>query len=291
MKDEKEYDDLIKRIRFKPLPYDVASNYNRLRSRLATDDVRYSKVVSSVGWKWFAAAASIALLIVSSLYFVSLRPAGAVWYETTAVPDAKTKIVLSDSSTVWLNANAFLRYPRSFDDRIRKVNVAGEAFFKVRKGKMPFVVDLGRLQIKVLGTSFNVIMNEDSDEIIITLLEGRIALYDSSRPETPEKILRPNEQAVYSGSDGRLTVTPIRPESITSWVTGIFRFDNHTLAEIAWELERAFHVKIHVEDEMMRQKTFNAVFDDKETLDEILSILQISAKYTIERKRGEIYLK
>jgi ferric-dicitrate binding protein FerR (iron transport regulator) len=88
-----------------------------------------------------------------------------------------------------------------------------------------------------------------------------------------------------------LRILSVRPEAITSWITGIFRFENNTLSEITQELERAFHVKIHIEDEVMRNKTFNAVFEDKETLDEILSILQISAKYKMEKKRGEVYLR
>lgn len=62
-----------------------------------------------------------------------------------------------------------------------------------------------------------------------------------------------------------------------------FSFEDNTLAEIGEELERAFHVKIHIENEAIRKKTFNATFEDKETLDEILSILQISAKYKMEK--------
>jgi ferric-dicitrate binding protein FerR (iron transport regulator) len=290
MEDKKEYDDLVKRLRFKPLEYNVTSNYNRLQNRLVTDVIPFGKRSSSV-WKWFSVAASIALLIVSSLYVMNLRLAEPVWYETTAVPDAKTKIILPDSSMVWLNANACLRYPHSFNGKIRKVDVAGEAFFKVRKGEAPFVVNLGRLQVRVLGTSFNIVTNEVNGEITITLLEGKIALYDNSRPEEPETILTPNFQAVYSGLDGGLRISSVRPEAITSWITGIFRFENNTLAEITQELERAFHVKIHIEDEVMRNKTFNAVFEDKETLEEILSILQISAKYKMEKKRGEVYLR
>lgn len=289
---EIKYEDWMERIRFKPMEYDTGLNYSRLMDRLSSADNRMSVDRVSLKWKWMAVAASIALLVVSSIHFMDWKPAEKMmWYETTAVPDAKTKIVLSDSSTVWLNANACLRYPHSFDEKIRKVDVAGEAFFQVRKDEKPFIVDLGKLHIRVLGTSFNVIANNTDREIIVTLIEGEIALYDSSRPEEPEHILTPNNQAVYSISDGGIVIKSIRPESITSWVTGTFRFDNATLEEISRELERTFHVKIHIESEMMRHKTFNAVFEDRETLDEILAILQISAKYTMERKRGEIYLR
>lgn len=289
-KNDLEKDTLIKRIRFKPLLYDVESQYDRLQERLLMPDVPFRKSIAT-GWRWVAVAASVALLIVSTLFVVHLQPKEMVWYETIAVSDAKTKVVLPDSSAVWLNANAYLRYPRSFDEKIRKVDVSGEVFFQVRKDKKPFIVDLGKLHIKVLGTSFNVVTDAQNDAIIVTLLEGKIALYDKDHPKETERILTPNNQAIYYTSEGNIHILPVRPESITSWVTGQFRFENTTLAEIVTELERAFHVKIHIENEAMRQKTFNAVFEDKETLDEILSILQISARYTIEKNRGEIYLR
>ena len=251
-------DDLINRLRFKLPEYDTISNYKRLQERINTPVISLSKNISPA-WKWFSIAASFALLVVSAFHFIDLSRPELVWYEVAAVPDAKTKIVLPDSSTVWLNANARLVYPRSFEDVNRKVSISGEAFFQVRKDKNhPFIVDIGKLQVEVLGTSFNVMTDTYNDEIRISLLEGKVALYEK-------------------GQSSKL-------------ITGKFSFEDNTLAEIGEELERAFHVKIHIENEAIRKKTFNATFEDKETLDEILSILQISAKYKMEKKRGEIYI-
>ena len=116
-------------------------------------------------------------MVVSAFHFIDLSRPELVWYEVAAVPDAKTKIVLPDSSTVWLNANARLVYPRSFEDVNRKVSISGEAFFQVRKDKNhPFIVDIGKLQVEVLGTSFNVMTDTYNDEIRISLLEGKVAL-------------------------------------------------------------------------------------------------------------------
>ncbi len=297
MKDDndiQEYkkDDLINRIRFKSPDYNSEVNYIRLQERIGTGDIPLRKSISPV-WKWFSIAASVALLIVSSYHFLNTDNAKPelIWYEVTAVADAKTKVVLSDSSIVWLNANARLTYPRSFDGENRKVDISGEAFFQVHKDEQkPFIVDLGKLQIKVLGTSFNVITDAQSDEIKISLLEGKVALYEDGQYSESAKILMPNQQAIYSISKGEIDILPIRMDNVISWFTGEFRFENNTLAEITQELERAFHVKIHIGNQVMQKKTFNAVFNEKETLDEILSILQISAKYRIEKKRGEIYL-
>lgn len=290
--EEHEMNDLINRIRFKSPEYNTNLNYSRLQERIGIEDIPLKKNISPI-WKWVSIAASIALLIVSSFHFInSDHPhSELVWYEVIAVADAKTKVVLPDSSTVWLNANASLIYPHSFDDENRRVDVSGEAFFEVRKDEMkPFIVDLGGLQIKVLGTSFNVISDAENDEIRISLLEGKVALYESGQSSESAKILMPDQQAIYSRSKGEIEILPIRMDNVMSWVTGEFRFENNTLAEIAQELERAFHVKIHIQNEAIRKKAFNAVFEDKETLDEILSILQISAKYRIEKRRGEIYI-
>ena len=99
----------------------------------------------------------------------------------------------------------------------------------------------------------------------------------------------PNQEAKYSLSNGEIMISPIH-DNVMSWITGKFSFEDNTLAEIGEELERAFHVKIHIENEAIRKKTFNATFEDKETLDGILSILQISAKYKMEKTGGEIYI-
>lgn len=285
-----EVDDLMNRLRFKLPEYDTASNYKRLQERINVPVKSLEKRISPA-WKWFSIAASFALLLVSAFHFIDLNRPEQVWYEVTAVSDAKTKIVLPDSSTVWLNANARLTYPRSFEDVNRKVDISGEAFFQVRRNeKQPFIVNLGKLQVEVLGTSFNVMTDTDNDEIRVSLLEGKVALYEKGQSAESAKILMPNQEAIYSKSNGEIMISPTRMNNVMSWMTGKFNFENNTLAEIGQELERAFHVKIHVENEAMRQKTFNATFEDKETLDEILSILQISARYTMEKKRGEIYI-
>lgn len=288
----KELESLTKRIYFKSLPFDEKLMFDRL-----TDRVKRPVVISyadrgNSAWKYLSIAASIALLVVTSIFLIDKEPERAlVYYETTAVPDAKTKITLPDSSVVWLNANACLRYPREFSQQIRQVEIKGEAFFEVRKDeKRPFIVQTDGVGIKVLGTTFNV--DAEPDKTQITLLTGKIGLYKSTnQSQTADRILQPGEQAVYFKSDNDLKVSTIRPENTISWVTGIFEFKDNSLEDIMQELQRAFHVKIHIENENLKGQTFNANFTEKETLEEILSVLQISARYKIEKKKGEIFLK
>ena len=287
-----ESESLAKRIRFRSLPFDEKQAFTRLANR-----VKHPIVISYAGknsqtWKYVSIAASIALLFVLSLYLMDKEPQPAlVYYETTAVPDAKTKIVLPDSSVVWLNANASLRYPREFSHSTRQVEMTGEAFFEVRKDdKKPFIVQTDGIGIRVLGTTFNV--DAEAGRTEITLLTGKVGLYKkSNRSQTADCILSPGERAVFYSSGNHLAVSTIRPENVTSWITGKFIFRDNSLEEIMQELQRAFHVKIHIENESLRNQTFNADFTGKETLDEILSIMQISARYKIEKRKGEIFLK
>lgn len=247
-------------------------------------------------WRFLFAAASVTLLLVSGLYFTEMKQSELLrfaYYETIAAPNAKTKLTLPDSTIVWLNANAKLRYPREFSGATREVEVSGEAFFDVRKdtGK-PFIVQMEGMHIQVVGTSFFIDTETASDLIEVTLQEGEIALFSNHNlTGIADMILHPGQQVLFRKSANDMKVINIQPRKYTSWITGVFVFEGNTLEEIAGELQRAFHVKIHIENEMMRNKTFNAEFTEKESLYEILSVLQISAQYKMERERGEIYLK
>lgn len=292
--EKKDPETIVRQMRFKSLPFDEIEAYKRLSGRMNQPVVIAHTPISKHVWKYISFAASIALLFFISFYIMEKRADNElVYYETTAVPDAKTKIVLPDSSVVWLNANASLRYPRKFTDKIRKVNISGEAFFEVHKDtKKPFVVQADGIRIQVLGTSFNVDAETGSDEIEVTLLTGKIAIYnDANLSDKADLIMSPGEHATFRRTDKKLAVSHVRTGSATSWVSGEFIFRDNSLEEITRELQRAFHVKIHIENETLRQQTFDADFTDKETLEEILSIMQISARYTIEKRKGEIFLK
>lgn len=291
-KNEIKQESIVGRVRFKPLPFDEQQAFRRLDNRLRLQ-VLFSSV-SKVNriWKYWSLAASVALLVAVAIFFVDEREEQAlVYYETTAVPDAKTKITLPDSSVVWLNANACLRYPREFSSACRQVTIKGEALFEVRKDeKKPFIVQTEDIGIKVFGTTFNV--EAEVDKTVVTLLTGKVGIYTKMNHTTvADRILKPGEQAVYEKSKTGLTVLETNTDNTISWVTGIFHFKDRTLEDIMKELQRAFHVKIHIENEALKKQTFNADFTDKETLDEILSILQISARYQIEKMKGEIFLK
>lgn len=283
--------DYEKRIEFKAVASDADAVYRNLWQRIQNENI-ISLGVSPV-WKYVSIAASFALLIVSSwLMVVSMQPEELAYMEMTAVPGSKVKVILPDSSTVWLNSNAKIRYPRQFSSDSRTVQFTGEAFFQVKKNtKAPFVVDAEGLRIQVLGTEFNVYTEPESQLIETTLINGSVALFGvKNDTKQPDIILSSNQQALYNKGNGYIDVQNVRASSYTSWVSGLFIFEKNTLEEIMTSLERAFNVKIHIEHDTLKKQRLTARFVHQETLDEILSVLQVSAHYKYKKVKGEIYI-
>lgn len=263
--------------------YDGMNAYFRVQKRFSVSPV----------WKYISIAATIALVIVSSVLTLQTKEVSPSNYiEVSAISGSKTKIVLPDSSVVWLNSNATIRYPREFTSGSRNVTLNGEALFEVKRNpQKPFIVNMDGMNIQVLGTVFNVLAESGSDIIETTLLEGSVALFSNKdKSDKAMQILSPNQQALFYKHSGIVQVQQVQAKSYASWVSGQFHFKRNTLQEIAFILERAFSTKIHISSETLKSKRLTGQFTNQETLDEILSILQISARYKFQKEKGEIYI-
>jgi ferric-dicitrate binding protein FerR (iron transport regulator) len=288
-------DKRVGHIRFKPLETDSDRVYRDLLTRLRYAS-RYGRQGVSPVWKYLSVASAFALLLVS-VYALGDRkaeekPAQAAppvpRIEISAIPGARARVLLPDSSVAWLNSSATLRYPRQFEGATRTVELEGEGLFEVRKDSMkPFTVSAAGLQVEVTGTVFNVYA--DSGRCVeVTLVEGSVNLYRDGRSAG---VLNANRQALYNRETGEITVAEVNASSYASWVTRRFVFEKATLHGIARELERAFNVKIHIQNDSLKNRRLNARFTHGETLDKILSILQIPAGYTCVKKKGDIYIR
>lgn len=290
-KDHESSFDWQRRIYFRPVSIDADAVYAKIWHKLQHENSIPAGI--SPVWKYFSVAASLALLIVSMiLVSVYTKNEPLSYLEVSAVSGTKVKVVLPDSSTVWLNSNAMIRYPQQFSENIRSVEFTGEALFQVRHDeKKPFVVDAEGLKIKVLGTRFNVFSSQEEGIVETTLLDGSIALFASqNHTAVADIVLLPNQQALYNKKNGNIDVLNVRASSYAFWTNGNFVWEKNTLQEIASSLERAFNVKIHIQDEKLLKERLTARFTHQETLDEILSVLQISAQYKYKKEKGEIYI-
>lgn len=289
--EEDKTSELVKRIRFRPVSVDSDAAYDRLWKRIVNAETPIG--VSSV-WKYVSIAASVLLLCVSSVVLknnTGKRPLS--YMEVTSMAGSKTQVLLPDSTIVWLNGDSWIRYPESFDDEGRRVELIGEAFFQVSKDKeRPFSVNLDGMRIEVLGTEFNVFAKKQVDIIETTLVEGSVALFSAGNETlVPDRILNPNDQAIYTKRDDKIEVHQVRSSLSTSWVTGNFFFDKVTFGDLLQVLERSFHVEFHLKNERLKRTYLTAQFTHQESLDDILSILQISLQYTYIIKDKTVYIK
>ncbi|RHJ84314.1 FecR family protein [Parabacteroides sp. AM08-6] len=232
-------------------------------------------------------AASILLCLAGWYTYDKLWPAPMQTASTLA--EIRT-VTLPDQTQVTLNRYSTLYYPSRFKGRKRIVELKGEAYFEVEKDTLhPFIVKTNPVNIRVLGTHFNVEAYPGDTEVKTTLLEGSVAV--SLRDESRQVVLSPNESAVYNRTEKKLQ-REMTPESSAeiNWCGGNFIFDNLPLQEIARQLSHAFQVKIKITNTYLRSFRIRAHFTHNEGLEEILHLLQEAGNFNYTKTNDTIII-
>ena len=228
-----------------------------------------------------AAAAVAVILLAGGVTTVSLSKRLAQPLTVITHLGERSQVVLPDGTKVWLNSASSVEYVAPFFSRERRVKMDGEAYFEVQHdAQAPFVVSTNGLDIKVLGTRFN-IRNDDNDHRITTvLLEGAVKAYASGDEKAAVR-LRPSQQLVFDTRTGamRLTDEPSADRSI-NWIDGRFCFEHDTFAEIVAELKRYYNVDIRFMDDALRSERFSGDFRVEDGIYHIMSVLQLTYKFT-----------
>ena len=190
-------------------------------------------------------------------------------------------VTLNDGTIVWLNACSRLTYPSRFKGGQRKVTLVGEAFFDVAKNpSKPFIVSAGALDIRALGTKFNVFCHPKSGYICTSLLEGSVAVYEPDK-EKQGVVLKPENQACYQG--GKIQVKRIGDLEDFSWKEGIYSFHREPLGTIVQKLGLYFDTSIQISDTALLKKEYTGKFRQVDGIDEILRIIQKIHPFKIKK--------
>ena len=195
-------------------------------------------------------------------------------YNEIQVPNgSKTRVVLPDSSIVWLNAGSRIKYPTNFTAQ-RCVYLEGEAYFDVTHHvSVPFMVYASGQSITVMGTVFNVTAYQNEDKVVTTLVEGKIALkFDDEQPH--QIILKPHQQAVFNKDSKSLTLATVDLKLSTSWIEGYFKFENISFEQIAKHFERTYDIVIHFENEALKTYLFTGTFQQNQDIQTVLELLR-----------------
>ncbi|MBZ9785944.1 FecR family protein [Psychroflexus sp. CAK57W] len=201
----------------------------------------------------------------------------------------KFKLKLSDGTLVWLNSGTSLKFPQTFGlkAKTRTVEVIGEAYFEVAKDReKPFIVHSPSVDIKVLGTRFNITSYPNDSKAETTLMEGEVNVYKSSEEKNPLK-LRPNQQAVFSKTEKSLKINKVLASDFNSWIDNILIVDGLSFLELKKKLERRYNVTIVCEIETLLNNRYRGKFED-ESLAETLKTIALSSDFDFEIKGKQV---
>jgi ferric-dicitrate binding protein FerR (iron transport regulator) len=200
-------------------------------------------------------------------------------------------ITLPDGSMVMLDSGSKLNYPASFDGLgKREVYLDGQAYFDIKHmASSPFVVHAGKVNVMVLGTTFNVKAFPRETEITITVKKGKVQVNDQSK--TLGTII-PREQIVYNKENEHSIQKTVNTDEYMNWKEQDLLFDNLTVSEAASLLEDRFGVKIFIRDNAVRSERFTATFPKTESLDQALkSICEFNgAVYRYDKEKATVMI-
>ena len=193
-------------------------------------------------------------------------------------------LVLPDGSKVWLNSGSTLRFPTVFIGSERIVELKGEAYFEITKNaKMPFLVRTNNaMDIKVLGTQFNVMAYDDEKNINTTLIEGSVEVLKESGKTT----LKPGQEAILNKRSGNIKVASADLEQAIAWKNGYFIFYNENIESIMRKVSRWYNVDI-VYQGNLNNKDFVGTISRNKNVSELLKMLELTGAihFSIDGRR------
>lgn len=262
-------------------------------------------LLKKIGWSMAAAGMILAVVLG---YFLNGRKgntenpvpqADAAAIEATS---SKHEVTLPDGSRAILNKNSHLYLSEGFGSVNRNIRLEGEAFFDVvHNGQLPFIVQAASVQVKVLGTAFNVRAYKDEREVETSLIRGSVEITDKMN-KALKILMKPNEKVTIQLDQKSLPdisrevrmlykMEELKKEEVsgmiseTAWVQDKLVFNSAPLLEVVRKLEKWYNVSIKIENDSLKEERFTGVFE-KETVNEALTALQLTYPFYFEIAPG-----
>jgi ferric-dicitrate binding protein FerR (iron transport regulator) len=248
------------------------NKFSKLLKTSATKD-RHPYILSL---KWISAVAASLLLFFGWAFFEFHAN-----LETVAtLSNNQKKIILPDSSEIYLNQNTEITYNGSNYPKSRIiVLVKGEAFFKVvHNDKSPFTVMSGEVEIKDIGTSFDVKVSKKLINVIVNT--GKVSM---ENPKGGNKVLLSyNDEGTFNTITKDISVISNKDTNYKSWYDKKFQFINTPLSEVAKKIEDDYGTHILFQDSIIKKRKLTATFHNQ-SIDEIMHIIAISLKLKVKK--------
>jgi ferric-dicitrate binding protein FerR (iron transport regulator) len=224
-----------------------AKVWSHIQSHIDIDNEIFPTYSKRYIVKAITIAASIALIIGLSIPFAMRyiklpSPISYVYVETPL--GQKSHIILSDGTKVWLNSGSKIAYSSDYNKKSRMVKLTGEAFFDVvHNSQRPFIVNTGKINVKVLGTAFDVHAYPNDTSIEVSLLRGSLSV-ESAIDQTQIGMLHPNQKATINQSNLLCAVSDCNAANDNIWINNQLKFEGVTTDEMFKQLDRWFGVDI-----------------------------------------------
>lgn len=273
---------------------DAQKAYDLVKSTIAFGDTQRSARSRSLKLVLLKIAAVVAIgFLMSYLAFNRIsfdyKIKSFTWTEKYNKKGERSKILLSDGSSVWLNADSRLKFPEQFSDN-REVYLSGEAFFDITKNpSKPFVIHLDNGDVRVLGTSFNVKSFKDDANVETSVVSGKVAFISNSDSKHDTIFLTPNHKAVLTKRSGEIMTQETNMEEDRAWVDGKIIFRSNSFKEVGKVLERYFDKKVEFDSPELMNCKLTGTFQNN-TLAEIMELLAATKDYQYTINEKNIYI-
>lgn len=270
--------------------------FEKIRYNISLEENRETKKISI--WRYYNQVAAILLIPVlafSVWYYISSNKISDTtsteeiaqsWVEINAPQGARVNFSLPDGSQGWLNSGSKLKYPAVLGET-RKVELTGEAWFDVEhKDNSEFIVSVPEMDIKVLGTQFNVTAYAEDRYTHVILEEGKVEV--NGTVGAFNQVLAPNEKLSFNNEERSIILSEVDAKPFSAWKEGYLIINNEPLEEVVGRLERWYNVDIKIEDDVLRKYRFKATFRD-EPLEEVLKLIAKTTpiKYSIKKREED----
>jgi ferric-dicitrate binding protein FerR (iron transport regulator) len=201
-------------------------------------------------------------------------------------------IVLSDGTKVQLNSGSQLVFPAEFRGKTREVFLKGEGFFEVSKNKeKPFIVKTEFLDLRVLGTSFNVTSYQDEQTITTVLVEGKVAVHENGKLFGGTKIeLKPGQGCFYNVNNSNSQVKDVDVNDFVSWKDGLFRFKDQPLEDVIGRVKKYYNKNIQIEGNDLPGTLISGKLVLSEDFEQVMNYLALTLEARYEKENENTYL-
>ena len=251
------------------------------------------------GTTFFKAAAIVAVILASNFMVYqfkrdSIKTESVSWQEIVVPRGNRMKLVLPDSTSIWLNNETKIRYASNFSTN-REVELSGEAYFDVHHdASHPFIVKVGKQKIKVLGTRFSVNAYPEDQMIETSLISGSVVFQnDREINGNSEFRLDPGYSLFYDKQNNSVVTQKIQSSYYQYWENGVYAFKDESFESLSLKIKRIFNIEIVFEDKFLKTKTYTGTININDNIFLFMEAIRRTSVEPIEYKfnKNIIYVK